>query len=118
MSGESSGGLSAEDDKLLTLARGARGRIGASRGAALRDETGRTYAAADVMLPSLALTALQLVVAHAVASGSRGAEAVVVVGGMPDPAGLQALVDLGGPGVVVHLCESDGSLVLTTTSGA
>ena len=106
MSGESSGGLSAEDDKLLTLARGARGRIGASRGAALRDETGRTYAAADVMLPSLALTALQLVVAHAVASGSRGAEAAVVVG------------DLGGPGVVVHLCESDGSLVLTTTSGA
>lgn len=117
MSSESPVGLSAEDAKLVTLARGARGRIGASRGAALRDETGRTYAGADIALPSLSLTALQLVVAQAVASGSRGAEAAVVVGPTPDPAGLQALVDLGGPDVVVHLCESDGSHVMTTTSG-
>ena len=38
--------LDAEDAKLLTLARGARGRVGAAVGAALRDETGRTYSGA------------------------------------------------------------------------
>ena len=65
--------LSEEDAKLLTLARGARGRAGAARGAAVRDETGRTYAAADVTLPSLSLTALQLAVAQAVAAGVRPA---------------------------------------------
>ena len=33
--------LSAEDAKLVTLARGARGRIGVTQGAAVRDEMGR-----------------------------------------------------------------------------
>ena len=50
--------LSDEDAKLVTLARGARGRVGAARGAAVRDETGRTYSAADVSLPSLQVSAL------------------------------------------------------------
>ena len=55
--------LSAEDGKLVILARGARGRVGAVEGAAVRDQDGRTYAAASVALPSLTLTALQLAVA-------------------------------------------------------
>ena len=111
--------LDAEDLKLVTLARGARGRVGAPRGAAVRDETGRTYAAADVKLPSLELTALQLAVAQAVAAGARGAEAAVIVGDDPhDDDGRRALADLGGPQVTVHLCRADGSVVLSTLAGA
>ena len=37
--------MNAEDAKLLTLARAARGRVGAGCGAAVRDDTGRTYPA-------------------------------------------------------------------------
>ena len=69
----------AEDAKLVTLARSARARIGAVEGAAVRDGDGRTYAAATVSLPSLTLTALQLAVANAVSSGAVKLEAAVVV---------------------------------------
>ncbi len=111
--------LSAEDVKLLTLARGARARVGAARGAAIRDETGRTYSAADVSLPSLQISALQLAVAQAVAAGARGAEAAVVVADDPeDSTGRAALVDLGGADVTVHLCTPDGSVVSTLAAGA
>jgi hypothetical protein len=72
--------LSAEDAKLLTLARSARARTGGSEGAAVRDDIGRTYAAATVDLPSLRLTAVQAAVAAAVSSGSDRLEAVAVVG--------------------------------------
>ena len=110
--------LSAEDAKLVTLARGARARIGAASGAAIRDEAGRTYAAADVHLPSLRLTALQLAVAQAVASGSRGVEAAVVVAGDPEAAcGALSLVDLGGAGVPLLLCAADGTVVRLISAG-
>ena len=114
--------LSEEDAKLVTLARGARGRVNARRGAAVRDDTGRTYSAADVVLPSLSLTALQLAVAQAVAAGARGAEAAVIVAdGIDDPQadpGRQALADLGGAHVALHLCAPDGALAATVTAGA
>jgi cytidine deaminase len=73
-------GLDPEDAKLLTLARSARARAGAAEGAAVRDDMGRTYAAATVALPSLQLTALQAAVAAAVSSGSDRFEAVLVLG--------------------------------------
>jgi hypothetical protein len=111
--------LSDEDAKLVTLARGARGRVGAARGAAVRDETGRTYSAADVVLPSLSISALQLAVAQAVASGARGAEAAVVIGDDPaDDEGCRALAELGGAEVIVHLCAPDGTVVSTLAPGA
>ena len=71
--------LDPEDAKLITLARSARARTGAAEGAAVRDETGRTYLAATVELPSLRLTALQAAVAAAVSSGASGLEAAAVV---------------------------------------
>ena len=64
--------LDPEDAKLITLARSARARTGAAEGAAVRDDTGRTYLAATVELPSLRLTALQAAVAAAVSSGASG----------------------------------------------
>lgn len=110
--------LDAEDAKLLTLARGARERIRADHGAAVRDDTGRTYAAADALLPSMSLSALQVAAAQAWISGARGLEAAVVVavdpGRVPDAA---ALVDIGGVDVPVIVCAPDGSVVSVTTAG-
>ena len=71
--------LGAEDAKLVTLARSARARNAASEGAAVRDETGRTYVASTVSLASLSLSALQAAVAMAVASGAGALEAAAVV---------------------------------------
>ena len=102
--------LDTEDAKLVTLARGARGRIGAQSGAALRDETGRTYSSANVDLPSVRLSALVLVVAQAAASGARGIEAAVVVGIEASDDDVVAVRDLGGAGVPVLVCSTDGSV--------
>jgi len=110
--------LSAEDAKLVALARGARGRVSADEGAAVRDETGRTYSGATVVLGALSLSALQLAVAQAAASGARGLEAAVVASRSPElaPSDLDAVRALGGTGVVVHLVGPDGTLLATVTS--
>lgn len=110
--------LGPEDAKLVTLARGARGRVGAAEGAAVRDETGRTYSGASVALPSLPLSALALAVAQAAASGARGLEAAVVVSasGEVAAADLAAVRDLGGSGVAVRLVAPDGSVRATVRS--
>lgn len=110
--------LPAEDAKLATLARGARGRVGASEGAAVRDETGRTYAGATVALPSLPLSALRLAVAQAAASGARGLEAAVVVrrdSGL-DAADVDAVRDLGGAGVPVIVVGTDAVVLAVVTT--
>ena len=88
--------LDAEDAKIVTLARAARGRIGAAEGAAVRDTDGRTYVGTTVALPSLALSALQVAVAAAVASGATGLEAAALVteADGADPAGRAAVADL------------------------
>jgi hypothetical protein len=71
--------LSAEDAKLVTLARAARARVGVAEGAAVRDGDGRTYTGVTVAQPSFGLTALQLAVACAVAAGAAMLEAGAVV---------------------------------------
>jgi len=105
--GAEDSGLGSEDLKLVTLARGAKGRAGSPQGAAVRDEDGRTYAAAGVALPSLKLTALQAAVAIAVASGATGLEAAVVVGGAGvDDDSLAAAREFAAP--VVLLADDAG----------
>ncbi len=71
--------LDPEDQKLVTLARASRARNGAPEGAAVRDETGRTYVATTVALPSLRLSALQAAVAAAVSGAVESLEAAAVV---------------------------------------
>ncbi len=71
--------LSADEAKLVVLARGARARASAAEGAAVIDDIGRTYAAAAVDLEGLKLTAVQAAVAAAVSSGCRELVAAVVV---------------------------------------
>jgi hypothetical protein len=103
--------LDAEDAKLLTLARATVGRLGAGSAAAVRDDTGRTYVAAEVELPSLRLSALQAVVAVAVASGATGLEAAALVSrrsAAADEPGLAAVHDLGGASTPVFVADVDG----------
>jgi hypothetical protein len=104
-------GLDAEDQKILTLARSARARTGAAEGAAVRDETGRTYAAATVAQRSLRLSALRLAVAMAVSSGATALEAAALVSEADavDPADLAAVADLG-PRAPVYHAGPDGRL--------
>jgi hypothetical protein len=103
--------LDPEDSKIINLARAARARVTAAEGAAVRDETGRTYAAAAVALPSLQLSALRLAVAMAVSSGAVSLEAAAVVSeaDQPDPGDLAVLRDLG-EGITVFHVAPDGSL--------
>jgi hypothetical protein len=109
--------LTAEDAKLITLARAARARVGAIEGAAVRDGDGRTYAAATVALPSLTLTALQLAVAMAVAAGASVIEAgaVVTEASTLDAAGYAALRDRSPDGPI-HLAAPDGTVLGTVIS--
>jgi hypothetical protein len=105
----------AEDLKIITLARSTRARVAASEGAAVRDETGRTYTAAAVALPSLRLSALRLAVAMASSSGAQKLEAAALVSdGELDPGDLSAVRDLG-PGAVVFHAAPDGSVRQTLT---
>ena len=101
--------LDTEDLKLVTLARAARARIGAIEGAAVRDQDGRSYAAATVSLPSLALTALQAAVAAAVSAGASTLEgaAVVTEGSTVDVGGYAAVRDLSAT-APVHVATTDG----------
>jgi hypothetical protein len=97
--------LSPEDAKLVTLARATRARTGATETAAIRDLDGRTYAAAAVDLPSLQVSALGACVSMAYSSGSRGLEAVVVMGGGTElsPYDAALLREFESGDVVVHL---------------
>lgn len=102
--------LDPEDSKLITLARSTRARVSAAEGAAVRDDTGRTYTAATVALPSLQLPALRLAVAMAVSSGASAVEAAALVGDSPpDPADVAVVRDLGPAAVVFHAAP-DGTL--------
>lgn len=103
--------LDPEDAKIVTLARSARARIGAVEGAAVRDIDGRTYTGCTVALPSLQLSALQVAVAAAVASGAEDLEAGAVVTDAAEVDGdsLAAVADLTGD-APVFLADSSGTV--------
>jgi cytidine deaminase len=109
--------LSAEDTKLVTLARSARARVTAAEGAAVRDQDGRTYAAATVALPSLAISALQLAVASAASSGATKIEAAAVVTDADDldGAGQAAVRDLAA-NAPIHVADPSGAVRGTVTA--
>ena len=110
--------LSAEDRKLVTLARSVRARTGAAEAAAIRDADGRTYAGATVDLASLRLTALQVCLGMATSSGVRSLEAAVVLTAADELAAsdLAALTEVGGAGVVIHVGDQRGAVHGTSTT--
>lgn len=105
--------LGLEDDKLVTLAKGARSRVQATTGAAVRDTTGRTYASANVARDNLILSAIQLAVGQAVASGATGLEAVVVLtdAHQIDAQDVEIVRSIGGSGVPIHHLRTSGEIV-------
>ncbi len=108
--------LDPEDLKIITLARSSRVRVAASEGAAVRDQTGRTYTAAAVALPSLRLSALRLAVAMAVSSGARKLEAAALVSDAElAPGDLAVVRDLGPDATIFH-AASDGTLRAVLTA--
>ncbi|GAA2477252.1 cytidine deaminase [Streptomyces gobitricini] len=111
--------LGPEDRKIITLARSARARNGVPEGAAVRDETGRTYVAGTVALESLNLSALRTAVAMAVASGAKSLEAAAVVtdADAASEADRAAVRDLGGPDTPVLVAGPDGELRVTVSAG-
>ena len=75
----------------------------------MRDLDGRTYAAATVALPSLSLTALEVCVAMAIASGSRGLEAAVVLHAAADRRRpRRRAASSPAPGSPVHVGDGAG----------
>ena len=111
--------LDPEDRKIVTLARSARARNGVAEGAAVRDDTGRTYVAGTVELDSLKLSALRTAVAMAVASGATSLEAAAVVTEAETASAedLAAVRDLGGAGTPVLVAGPDGAVRLTVSAG-
>ena len=107
-----------DDRKLVTLARATQARTAAAEGAALRDADGRTYAAATVDLPSLRVSAIGVAVAMAVASGSRGVEAVVVLTAATAVSGTDLAVvrDFAGAGVPLHRADLRGDVAETVST--
>ena len=107
-----------EDKKILTLARATRARVDAAQGASVRDTDGRTYAAASVDLPSLRLSAVQVAVAMAVSSGSKGLEAVALLADDTSTADADVAVvrEFAGEGVTVLLGKPDGSVQESRTT--
>jgi hypothetical protein len=102
-----------EDAKLLTLARANRARARSAEAAAVRDSDGRTYSAADLSLPSLQLSAIQVAVAMAASSGVRGLESAVL---MSDSVGvsetdLAVVRDFAGHGVPIYRVDDSGAVI-------
>ena len=97
-----------EDAKLVTLAQSTLARSGAVQAAALRDNTGRTYVAINVVSPSLNLDALQAVLTVALASGISGIESVVTAGSKPLDA--KVITDFA-PTATVFYIASNGEVI-------
>jgi hypothetical protein len=104
----------AEDDKLAILAKGARSRVQALVGAALRDETGRTYASAEVAIGSLKLSSVEMVVAQAVASGSTGVESIVISPQTEiqvSSSDIELVREFAGTGIPIYVIDETGNPV-------
>ena len=95
-----------EDTKLVTLATSTLARSGAQQAAALRDNTGRTYVAVNVVSPSLNLDAFEAVLTVVLASGISGIESVVATG--LQPANVKAIKDFA-PTATVFYIDSNGN---------
>ena len=98
-----------EDEKLLTLAKATAARVSATQGAAVRDETGRTYAAASVKLDSITLDALELALGMALSSGASGIEAAITFGSEPITRAQLAIREIS-PKALLASVDQDGKI--------
>ncbi len=100
--------LSAEDQKLITLAKGARARIGSVAAACVRDTDGRTYSGASVSYADKTFSAIDLAIASAIAAGAKKLEAICVLGDeTPNLDEIKSVLIENG---LVFVCDAQGSL--------
>ncbi len=105
-----------EDVKLVTLARGARARIGATAGAAVRDQDGRTYSGATVALADGSVSAARLAVATALASGAKSLEAIVLLGESFSSSDTDVIRAVIQPGGLLIECAINGDVLSVTSA--
>jgi len=98
-----------EDQKLLTLAKATAVRVSATQGAAVRDESGRTYAAASVKLDSITLDALELALGMALSSGASAIEAAITFGSEPIARARLAIREIS-PTALLASFDQDGNI--------
>ncbi|MSO33952.1 MAG: cytidine deaminase [Candidatus Nanopelagicaceae bacterium] len=98
-----------EDEKLLTLAKATAARVSATQGAAVRDETGRTYAAASVELDSITLDALELALGMALSSGATAIESAITFGSKPIARAQLAIREIS-PSALLASVDQDGNI--------
>lgn len=104
--------LNAEDQKIITLAKGARARINARAAACVRDTDGRTYSAAAVTYAGRNFGAVELAIATAMAAGAKKFEAVCVLGDeMPNENEIRSVLIAGGS---IISCDAQGAVVSVT----
>lgn len=94
-----------EDQKLATLAQNTMVRSNSKQAAALRDSTGRTYVAVNVVSPELTLDAFEAVLTVALASGITGVESVVIAG---DWQGRVEVIKAFDPAATIFAISADG----------
>ena len=104
--------LSAEDQKLVTLAKGARARINAKAGACVRDSDGRTYSGAAVSFSGHEFGALELAIATALAAGTTKLEAVCVLG--EEKLSLDDLKTILKDSGNIIVCDAQGVVISVT----
>lgn len=101
--------LNAEDQKIITLAKGARARIGAPAAACVRDTDGRTYSAASIIFADKSFTAAELAIATALSAGAKKFEAICILGDeLPNEVELRTVLIEGG---LIILCDSQGAVI-------
>lgn len=98
-----------EDEKLLVLAKATAARVSATQGAAVRDETGRTYAAASVKLDSITLDALEVALGMALSSGASAIEGAIIFGSEPIARARLAVREIS-PSAIVASVDQDGNI--------
>jgi hypothetical protein len=76
----------------------------------VRDSDGRTYAACTVAVDTVELTALQLAVAMALASGVKGLEAAAVVTDDPGSPDVNVVRHFAGANIPVVLALGTGEV--------
>ena len=102
--------INPEDTKLVTLATSTLARSGAQQAAALRDNTGRTYVAINVVSPSLNLDAFEAVLTVALASGITGIESVVASG--VQPANFRAIKEFSPTATIFYIDPNGNEVAL------
>ncbi|MEY4348662.1 MAG: hypothetical protein RIS43_1081 [Actinomycetota bacterium] len=102
--------LDAEDLKLVTLSKGAKARVMASAGASVRDQDGRTYSGAHVVIDGHSYGALELAVAVAMSSGARSLEAGCVAGDAPSADEVKKFRSVAQSGALLIQASATGDV--------